>query len=145
MSAKLIKSILDEAPELRTLTKRSRQLLHLQQYLKEALPTNIASRSAISSLSDGALTIATDNGAAAAKIRQMAPRLLSRLHRQEPEVTAIKIRVQIMSGDKPLRKKQIFLDPKARSELLTLSSHLDESPLRSAILRLAERVKPTKL
>ena len=78
MSAKLIKSILDEAPELRTLTKRSRQLLHLQQYLKEALPTNIASRSAISSLSDGALTIATDNGAAAAKIRQMAPRLLSR-------------------------------------------------------------------
>ena len=142
MSAKVIKSILDDAPELRPLTKRSRQLLHLQHHLREALPTSIATRTVVANMSSGTLTIAIDNGAAAAKIRQLVPRLLKKLRRLEPELNAIKVQVQVTGIHKPLHKKRIFLDHTARNALLTLSSGLGSSPLRSAVLQLADRATP---
>ena len=143
MSAKQIKTILDDAPELRALTKRSRQLLHIQHGLREALPAGIASRTVVSNLASGTLTIAIDNGASAAKIRQLVPRLLKKLRRQDPEVNAIKVLVQVSADHKPLHKKRIFLDHKARNALLTLSSRLGTSPLRSAVLQLADRATPS--
>lgn len=142
MSAKDIKTILDDAPELRMLTKRSRQLLHLQRHLREALPASIASRTVVANLASGTLTIAIDNGAAAAKIRQIVPRLLKKLRRQEPELNAIKVLVQVTANHKPLHQKRIFLDHTARNALLTLSSRLGSSPLRSAVLQLADRATP---
>ncbi len=143
MSAKEIKTILENAPELRMLTKRSQQLLHLQRHLREALPAAIASRTVVANLASGTLTIAIENGAAAAKIRQLVPRLLNKLRPQEPELNAIKVLVQIRADHKPLHKKQIFLDHKARNALLTLSSRLGTSPLRSAVLQLANRAMPS--
>jgi len=143
MSIKEIKTILDDAPELRALTRRSRQLLHLQRHVRAALPAAIASRTVVANFSSGILTIAVDNGAAAAKIRQIVPRLLNKLRGQEPELNAIKVLVQVTADHKPLPKKQIFLDHKARNALLTLSSRLGTSPLRSAVLQLADRATPS--
>jgi len=142
MSAKVIKSILDDAPELRALTTRSRQLLHLQYHLREALPASIAARTVVANLSSGTLTIVIDNGAAAAKARQLVPRLLKKLRSLEPELNAIKVQVQVTEIHKPLHKKRFFLDHKARNALLTLSSRLGTSPLRSAVLQLADRATP---
>jgi hypothetical protein len=143
MSAKEIKTILDNAPELRALTKRSRQLLYLQRLIRESLPNGIASRADVANLECGKLTIATDNGAAAAKIRQLVPRLLNKLRPFEPELNAIKVVVQVRLDHKSLHKKQIFLDHKARNALLTLSARLETSPLQSAIRRLADRATPS--
>ena len=143
MSAKDIKTILDDAPELRVLTKRSRQLLHLQRRLRETLPAGIASRTAVANLESGILTIAIENGAAAAKIRQLVPRLLDKLRPCEPQLNAIKVLVQVAPDHKSLHKKRIFLDHNARNALLTLSSRLETSPLRSAVRRLAERATPS--
>jgi hypothetical protein len=144
MSTKAIKTILDDAPELRMLTRRSRQLLNLQQHLRAALPAGIASRTVVANLSSGVLTINIDNGAAAAKIRQLVPRLLNKLRGQEAKLSAIKVLVQVTSDHKPLHKKRIFLDHKARNALLTFSSRLAMSPLRSAVLRLADRATPSE-
>lgn len=142
MSAKPIKTILEAAPELRQLTKRSQQLLHLQRLLREALPTTIAERTVVANFLSGNLTIATDSGAAAAKIRQLTPRLVNKLRRLEPDLNEIKVVVQITDDDKPLHNRRIFLDHKAKNALLTLSSRLEASPLRSAVLRLADRANP---
>jgi hypothetical protein len=143
MSAKEIKTILDSAPELRALTKRSRQLLYLQQLVREALPTGIASRTVVANLESGKLAIAVDNGAAAAKIRQIVPRLLNKLRPHEPELNAIKVLVQVTPVHKSLHQKRNLLDHKARDALLTLSSRLETSPLRSAVRRLAARATPS--
>lgn len=143
MSAKEIRSILDNAPELRTLTKHTRQLLDLQRLVREALPASLASRTFVAHLESGTLTIATDNGAAAAKIRQLVPRLLNKLRPQEPEVNAIRVQVQVTVVHKSLHKKRIFLDHNARDALLTLSARLETSPLKSALRRLADRATPS--
>ena len=142
MSAKEIKTILDNAPELRMLTKHTRQLLYLQRLIREALPAGIASRTVVANLESGTLTIAIDNGATAAKIRQLVPRLLDKLRLQEPELNAIKVQVQVTVDHKSLHKKRIFLDHSARNALLTLSAHLETSPLQAAVRRLADRATP---
>lgn len=142
MSAKKIKTILDNAPELRMLTQHTRQLLYLQRLIREALPAGLASRTVVANLESGTLTIAIDNGAAAAKIRQLVPRLLNKLRPQEPELNAIRVKVQVTVDHKSLHKKRIFLDHNARNALLTLSTHLETSPLRSAVQRLVDRATP---
>ena len=79
------------------------------------------------------------NGAAAARLRQIKPRLLKQLQRDERELNSIRILMQVSPHHNPLHKKKIFLDHTARSALLTLSSRLESSSLRSALIQLANR------
>lgn len=139
MSAKAIKAILNSAPELRPLTEQSRRLLYLQQLVRATLPIGIASQVAVACLASGTLTITTVSGAAAAKLRQVKPRLLKQLRQVERELNSIKIVVQVPLHHNPLPKKQIFLGHTARNALLTLSSRLKSPSLRSAVIQLAYR------
>jgi len=137
--AKAIKLILDNAPELRALTEQSRRLLQLQHLVRATLPVGVASQVSVGSLASGTLTITATSGAAAAKLRQLRPRLLKQLRRDERELNSIKIVVQVSPQHNPLPKKQILLGHTARSALLTLSSQLESPSLRSAVLQLANR------
>jgi len=139
VSAKAIKLILANAPELRVLTEQSRRLLHLQQQIKAIVPAGIASQVNVGGLTSGTLTITAASGAAAAKLRQLQPRLLKHLQRDERELNSLRIVVQVPSPHNPLPKKQILLGRTAESELLTLSSRLEPSSLRAAVLKLSTR------
>ena len=130
MSAKPIKNILESAPEVRALTAQTRRLLELQKALRAALPAGIASQVSVAGLASGTLNVAATSGAAAAKLRQLTPRLIKNLRHDEPEVTP---------QPNPLPKKQIFLGHTARQALLTLSLRLESERLRSAIIQLANR------
>ena len=79
------------------------------------------------------------SGAAAAKLRQLQPRLLKHLQRDERELNSLRIVVQVSPLHNPLPKKQIFLGHTARNALLTLSSQLESPSLRGAILKLSTR------
>ena len=139
VSAKAIKLILANAPELRMLTEQSRRLLLLQQRIKATLPAGIASQVSVGGLTSGTLTITATSGAAAAKLRQLRPRLLKHLQRDERELNSLRIVVQVSSPHNPLPKKQILLDHTAKIALLTLSSQLESSSLRAAVLKLSTR------
>ncbi|UCD67301.1 MAG: DUF721 domain-containing protein [Betaproteobacteria bacterium] len=139
MSIKAIKAILDSAPELKSLTEQSRYLLHIQQLVRKMLPTGIASQVSVGYFNSGTLTLTSSSGAAAAKLRQLKPRLLEQLRRTEPEVNSIKIIVQVGTNPNPLPTKRIFLGPEARDALLALSVRLDSPTLRSAVVQLASR------
>ncbi|NIO43251.1 MAG: DUF721 domain-containing protein [Burkholderiales bacterium] len=141
MSAKAIKLVLNSAPELKSLTEQSKRLLHMQRLVRAMLPDGIASQVSIAGLDAGTLTISSASGAAAAKLRQLKPRLLQRLRRDERELNSIKIVVQVSAHHNPLPKKQLFLGRSARNALLSLSSRLESSSLRSAIIRLADRAE----
>jgi hypothetical protein len=143
VSAKAIKLILDNAPELRTLTEQSRRLLRLQRLVKSNLPQGVASQVMVGSLTSGTLTITAASGAAAAKLRQLQHRLLEQLQRDERELNSLRIVVQVSPAHNPLPKQQLFLDHTARNALLTLSSQLESPSLRAAVLRLATRVAPS--
>ena len=106
------------------------------------LPVGIASQVSVGSFTSGTLTLTSASGAAAAKLRQLKPRLLKQLRRDERELNSIKIVVQVGTNSNPLPTKQIFLSPTARDALLTLSSRLESPSLRSAVIQLARRNAP---
>lgn len=144
MPAKLIGTILEEAAEVRSLTSQSHRLIRLQRLLRSSLPAGIADQISVGAFAHGRLTVATANGAAAAKFRQLSPRLIKELRHEEPELNAFKVTVQVPVRDKALQKKQFFLDHTARTALLTLAANITDSSLRSALLRLAGRVNSLK-
>ena len=143
MSAKPIKSILDKAPEIRALTLQTRRLMSLQQTLRATLPPNVASQVVVASFTSGTLSVSTTSGAAAAKLRQLTPRLLRKLRLEERELNALRVLVQVPNQHNPLPKKQIFLDNTGREALLTLSSQIASAPLRDALIKLAGRTRPS--
>jgi hypothetical protein len=88
-----------------------------------------------------AVVIAATNGAVAAKLRQMAPELISLFQARGCEVTGIQIKVQVANPTPVIQPKPRQLGKAARDALNELDENLAESPLKSALRRLAKRAK----
>ena len=86
----------------------------------------------------GTLSIAAANAAIAAKLRQLAPELVVKLQNRGCEVSGIRVKVQV-SFDRgqrtPVPRK---LGKAAQNALKGLSLNLDDSPLKSALERMAQ-------
>ena len=139
MSEKRVGLLIDTLPELQALNRKTRQLMALQSVLAEVLPGNLATSVSVALVKAGELTLSADNGAVAAKLRQMAPRILIKLRQQGHEITGIRLQVQVSMRDNPLPQKQISLSPRARDAINLLSERLDTSPLKAALKRLGRR------
>jgi hypothetical protein len=138
-----IGDVIATSGNLRSLAQRARRLKDLQHLLFEAVPPALAAASRIANLNSGILVISADNAAVAAKLRQMAPRLLSHLGKSGFEVTGIRVDVQvkahkIKAEDEVTRR---VLPPDAIQEFSQLAERLPPSPLKSALSRFAARRK----
>jgi hypothetical protein len=117
-------------------------LARLQVALMAALPPSLARGARVANIRSGKLVIHADNGAVAAKLRQMAPRLADLVRFEATEVTGIDIRVQGRAGNpaKAGPKTGVKIGDKAKRGLTSLESSLPEgSRLRHALARLIER------
>jgi hypothetical protein len=131
--------LIDRLPQLQGLNRQVRRLLALQEILTEVLPDSLASSTTVALSATDELVLFTDNGAAAAKLKQLAPRILVFFRQRGHEVTAIRVQVQVRIRHNPLPQKQISLSPTACQAISELSSTLDASPLKSALERLGRR------
>jgi hypothetical protein len=136
MSDSRVGLLLNSLPELQVLNQQLRQLAALQSALAEVLPANLATSASVASVKAGELILFADNGAVAAKLRQMAPRILNSLRQRGYEITGIRLQVQVRIADNPLPQKQISLSSEARNAIDLLSERLDVSPLKAALKRL---------
>ena len=85
------------------------------------------------------MVIAADNGAVAAKLRQMTDELISLFQARGCEVTGIQIKVQV-TAPPPVGSSQPRILSKAAQDTLTeLEENLADSPLKTALRRLAKR------
>ncbi|MGH8710041.1 MAG: hypothetical protein ACREVA_01790, partial [Burkholderiales bacterium] len=84
-----------------------------------------------------------DNGAVAAKLKQLTPSLLVKFQKRGYEVTAIRVEVQPPPRQAPPRKK-IRLSGKAADHLQELAERLPVSPLRAALEGLLVRASYNK-
>jgi len=131
---------------LKALSGRARRLNSISQILLEAAPPALAAASRVTDLKGGTLVVLADNPAVAAKLRQLAPRLLSQIQRVQIEVTGIRVDVQV----KPSKIKaedevtKHSLPPEAIKDFVTLGESLPPSPLKSALARLVARRGPHK-
>ena len=124
------------------LSSHASRLVRLQAVLVAHLPANLARGARVANLKAGKLVIHADNGAVAAKLRQIAPRLADLVRFEAPEITGIEIRVQGRDANpaRPQAEAPSAIGDRAKHALTSLETSLPEgSRLRQALTRLIER------
>ena len=80
-----------------------------------------------------------DNGAVAAKLRQLAPRLAQLLTESGCEVTAIQVRVQVTQPPASLATPSPALSSTGQKRLIDSTEKLPDSLLKKVLQRLAKQ------
>ena len=141
MPARKLDFYLNASDPLRDLTRVARRLSELHQILAASVPPELAKFCYVKQLRDGVLFIAATNAAVASQLRQLSGRLLASYQKQGAEVTSIRIEVQVSNpptAPAPAREKQ-GLSPESIKKIKSLADSLEDSPLRTALQRLATR------
>ncbi|MGQ0525062.1 MAG: DciA family protein [Betaproteobacteria bacterium] len=129
------------APELRTLSRKAQRLAELQHIFLDCAPAPLGRASRVRGYQAGTLYLSADNAAVATKLRQLAPSLLLAIRKRVPEITGIKIVVQVRevtaaAASKP-QPARIALE---NIEIFrALAEKLPESQLKSAVAKLVRR------
>lgn len=146
MPVQKIGDVIARSGDLEGLSRRARRLNDLQRLLLEATPSALAAAARVTDLKAGTLIVLADNPAVAAKLRQLAPRLLKHLQKQQPEITGIRVGVQVkthkIKAEHEVTKHP--LPPEAIKNLGGLADGLPPSSLKSALARLLARHISTK-
>ena len=141
MPVQKIGDVIDSSGSLEALARRSRRLSDLQQLLLETTPSALAAATRVTDLKAGILVVLADNPAVAAKLRQLAPRLLKHVQKQHGEITGIRVAVQVKTH-KIKAEDEVTkggLPPEAIQDLGGLAETLPPSPLKTALARLVAR------
>jgi hypothetical protein len=131
--AQRLKTLLSGNQELRPLLDNVQALIALQRHFASIAPPYLAQSSQILGLQLGTLSISVANSTIAAKLRQLAPELVTLLQNRGCQVSGIRVKVQVSydsSRPKPAPRK---LGKAARHALTELSSGLTDSPLKLAL------------
>ena len=120
-------------PALRSLLHTFQALSELQQQFQSAIPSYFADSCQVTGLRNGTLSVAASSGTVAAKLRQLAPEIATRLQDKGCEVSGIRVRVQVTYTVPQPKRAPRILSPKARDRLHELSEHLPDSPLKQAL------------
>jgi hypothetical protein len=139
MASNRIGALIGQLPELQAISRRTARALALQAALKDALPANLAAATSITVSNSGELLFFADNGAVAAKLKQLAPRVRALLRQRGTEVTGVRIQVQVGLRHNPLHRKRISISETAGITVLALARRLGNSPLGQALERLGQR------
>ncbi len=140
MSARKFQSYLGSTATLAALSSQVGRVLELQRQWEKVAPPVLAQACRVSGLQDQVLVLYANNGAIAAKVRQLAPTMLDKFQKRGVEVTAILVRVQarfLAPEQKPIKNLQIGMA--GRESLRRLADQLAHSPLKQALERLLER------
>lgn len=132
---------LGSADALARLQDHARRLLQLQRTLASALPDALAEQCQVVNLKEGRLVIHCSHGAAAVRLKQLQPRVLSHFARAGHALDAITIKVR------PPAAQALRPAPETRAISAQARAHLEhfaaalpaDSELRAALERLAER------
>lgn len=141
MPTQKIGDLLTAPGELKTLSGKAQRLLRLQQVFFDATPPALAQASRVKNYREGTLFILTGSAAVAAKLRQLAPRLLVIIQKQDSQVTGIQISVQVTKSHSNARtqSKKEILSIDSIEKFKILSEEVPDSPLKSALANLVRR------
>lgn len=141
MPTRKLSALISDTAGLTALTQATQRIAALQQLYSVCAPPDLAQASRVVSNQDGMLVIAADNGAIAAKLRQLAPRLLKNLQKQRAQVTGIRVQVQVGGPNRAPRvqveKSPLPIDLIDNFE--KLAQRVKDPDLRLALARFAAR------
>lgn len=122
------------------LLEHARLLQRLARIYADVTPEHLGQASRVANYKSGTVVIHADNGAVAARLRQMAPTLTREFCQRGVECNELRVKVQ--AREIPLRSSTSAprpLSEPARASLATLAGALPPSPLRKAIETLVAR------
>ncbi len=122
--------------ELRPLLTKATALSALQRHFEAVAPPHFAQFSQVAGLQAGTLIIAASNAAVAAKLRQLAPELVTLLQNRGYEVSRIHVKVQVSFNPGQPEVIPRKLSQTARNALNDLSRNLGDSPLKLALKKM---------
>lgn len=141
MPANKIGRFLTASAELKALSDQAQRLLQLQNTFFDSAPPLLAQASRVKNFREGVLFIVAENTAVAAKLRQLTPRLLINIRKQESQITGIQVTVQVTGSrneaGRPAKKNEISVD--SIDKLRNLSERIPASPLKSALTNFVRR------
>lgn len=115
--------------------------MELQQVYIAAAPGTLAQASRVKNYRAGTLSLWAGNTAVAAKLRQLAPSLLVKIQKQEPQITGIRVEVQVSetprSRDKSREKRSLPVE--IIGDFEKLAERVRDPALKSALARLVRR------
>lgn len=139
MTPRRIQRIVTDDPALAALWDRTRPLRELQKLYAACVPPYLRSASRVGSVAGDELKLFADSGAAATRLRLLAPGLLAEFRSKGWQFSAIRVAVQVRSRAEPAAgKARKTPDASAQQSLQRLADTLPESPLQAAIVRLAK-------
>lgn len=126
------------------LSGQANRLLKLQRIFDATVPEALAPYARVANIKPGRVVIHAENGAVAAKLRQLAPRLAEVFRKEGVDLSEIQVKVQ------PSAAKSVTgpagagasIGEAAKQGLTSLAQKLPEgSPLKAALGRFVERAK----
>ena len=136
MRVRSLEDCLEADGGLSRLTGHAARLLRLRKLYESAVPRPLARGARVANLKLGKLIIHADNGAIAAKLRQIIPTLVEAFRKNSAEVTGIEVKVQPRADRGPviLNASHAPIGDRAKQGLTSLAESLPEnSPLRGAL------------
>jgi hypothetical protein len=131
--------LLNSLTDLEAIRMRAKRVAALQQAYSAAVPGELSQSSTVGYEIQGTLVLLAANGAVAARLRNLGPRLLLTIRRQFPEIKAIRTEVQLVRSSRrsapPIRR----VGATGLHSLKALEATLPEGPLREALRRLIRR------
>ena len=139
MNSPVIGSVLGSLRELEATLVRVNKLAALQRIYAVAVAADLAKKSRVVFERSGTLVVVADTSAVAAKLKQLAPRVVQEIVKSAPEVTSIHVEAQVtLAGDLGTRPRP-KIGPRALATLGELRDALPDSPLRRALDRMVRR------
>ena len=139
MQARSLDDCLNADAALARLTEHAGHLLKLQRIIDATIPTALRRSCRVANYRLGVVFIHADNGAVAAKLRQLAPSLCDELRTSGREITEIRVKVQPRDTDPapPIGQAIPQLGLKTKRGLTQLAMSLPgDSPLKASLERL---------
>ena len=139
--SKHLNDYFNASQELRQLSLKAKQLIALQRHYERLTPPSLVRASRVLQFERHTLMLAADNSAVAAKLRQIAPDLVQLFQGSTCEVTGILVRVQVALTCARRAPAPALLSATGQMRLIELAAGLPDSPLKSALQRLAKGKK----
>ena len=142
MADKSLDNYLKSAQELVRIAPQAERLARLQRAYAEIAPAYLVRGSLVANVKAGKLVIHAANGAFAAKLKQLSPRLAEEFRRRGFQVTEVEVRVQVTASNdiRLTAPPRAPLSEETKRRLMDLAGVLPEdSPVRCALIRLVDR------
>lgn len=139
MHAKSARDWLTLSADAKILLTQVDRLQRFQTSLSRHTLPALAAAATVASFGEGIVVIGAASGAVAHKLRLVSTSLLEEFKKLDQEVTKIRVVVQGATVAPPKAPKRALLPVTAVDPLRQLAAQLPDSPLKTAVARLANR------